>query len=72
MIVGRGDETTELLAIWLAIKDLSHDLSRATRVRVLTDSQGALRSIQNPQANDSIKLVLGIREHIRKATLSLH
>lgn len=49
MIVGREEETnvhlTELLAIWLVIKDLSHELSRATRMKVFTDSQGALSSI---------------------------
>ena len=63
---------TELEAIWLAISNLSHNVHRSVRIRVFSDSQSALRSIQSPKVNDSLELVLKIREKIRKATYSLH
>jgi hypothetical protein len=39
---------------------------------VFLDSQSALQSIHNSKVNDSINLVLKIREKIRNATISLH
>lgn len=75
-LVGRADETnahlTELLAIWMVIKGIPSDSSSQVQIRVFSDSQGALQSIQNPNTNDSINLVMNIREKIRKGTFSLH
>ena len=42
------------------------------KIRVFSDSQSALRSIQSAKINDSIGLVMKIREKIAKATFSLH
>ena len=39
---------------------------------MFSDSQAALQSIQSVKVNDSINLVLKIREKIRNATISLH
>jgi ribonuclease HI len=63
---------TELEAIWMAIKSLSHEHNRLVKIRVFTDSQSALRSIQSAKINDSLGLVKKIREKIAKATFSLH
>ncbi|KAH0182327.1 hypothetical protein KCV03_g10365, partial [Aureobasidium melanogenum] len=59
-------------AIWMAIKGLSHEHNRRVKIRVFTDSQSALRSIQSAKFNDSLDLVMKIREKIAKATFSLH
>jgi ribonuclease HI len=74
--IRRAEETnvhlTELEAIWMAIKGLSHENNRLVKIRVFTDSQSALRSIQSAKVNDSLGLVMKIREKIAKATFSLH
>jgi hypothetical protein len=74
--VGREEDTnvhhTELLAIWTAIKGIPDDRSSQVRIRVFSDSQAALRSIQSAKINDSINLVLRIRKKIRNATIALH
>jgi ribonuclease HI len=74
--IRRAEETnvhlTELEAIWMAIKGLSHEHNRLVKVRVFTASQSALRSIQSAKINDSLGLVKRIREKITKATFSLH
>jgi ribonuclease HI len=75
-LIGREEDTnahhTELLAIWMVIKGIPNDRSSQVRIRVFSDSQSALQSIQNSKVNDSINLVLKIREKIRNATISLH
>jgi ribonuclease HI len=75
-LVGREEDTnvhhTELVAIWTAIKGISDDMNSQIRIRVFPDSQGALRSIPSLKINDSINLVMKIREKIRKGTYSLH
>ena len=75
-LVGREEDTnvhhTEMLAIWTAIKGIPDDRSSQVRIRVFSDSQAALQSIQSAKVNDSINLVLKIREKIRNATISLH
>ena len=63
---------TELEAIWTAIKHISHETNRTIRIRIFSDNQGALRSIQTPRINDSLNLVLKIRQKISKAAFSLH
>ena len=74
--IRRAEETnvhlTELEAIWMAIKGLSHEKNRLVKIRVFSDSQSALRSIQSVKINDSLGLVMRIREKIAKATFSLH
>ncbi|KAG9801086.1 hypothetical protein KCU95_g30, partial [Aureobasidium melanogenum] len=74
--IRRAEETnvhlTELEAIWIAIKGLAHENNRLVKIRVFSDSQSALRSIQSAKINDSIGLVMKIREKIAKATFSLH
>jgi len=74
--IRRAEETnvhlTELEAIWMAIKGLSHENNRLVKIRVFSDSQSALRSIQSAKINDSLSLVMKIREKIAKATFSLH
>jgi len=74
--IRRAEETnvhlTELEAIWMAIKGLSHEHNRLVKIRVFTDSQSALRSIQSAKINDSLGLVKKIREKIASATFSLH
>jgi ribonuclease HI len=74
--IRRAEETnvhlTELEAIWMAIKGLSHEHNRLVKIRVFTDSQSALRSIQSAKINDSLGLVKKVREKIAKATFSLH
>jgi ribonuclease HI len=74
--IRRAEETnvhlTELEAIWMAIKGLSHEYNRLVKIRVFTDSQSALRIIQSAKINDSLGLVKKIREKIAKATFSLH
>jgi ribonuclease HI len=74
--IRRAEETnvhlTELEAIWVAIKGLSHEINELVKIRVFSDSQSALRSIQSVKINDSIGLVMKIREKIAKATFSLH
>jgi ribonuclease HI len=75
-LVGREDETnvhhTELFAIWMAIKGIPNDSNSQIQIRVFSDSQGALQSIQNRRINDSINLVMRIREKIGKTNFSLH
>jgi hypothetical protein len=61
-----------LLAIWTAIKGIPDDRSSQVSIRVFSDSQAALRSIQSAKINDSINLVLRIRKKIRNATIALH
>jgi hypothetical protein len=56
----------------VVIKGIPNDRSSQVRIRVFSDSQSALQSIQNSKVNDSINLVLKIREKIRNATISLH
>ena len=72
----RAEETnvhlTELEAIWMAIKGIPQGNNRSVKIRVFSDSQSALRSIQSAKINDSIGLVMKIREKIAKATFSLH
>lgn len=63
---------TELEAIWTAIKNTSHETDWTVRVRIFSDNQGALRSIQNPRINESLNLVLKIGQRISKAAFSLH
>ncbi|KAG9511564.1 hypothetical protein KCV07_g10085, partial [Aureobasidium melanogenum] len=74
--IRRAEETnvhqTELGAIWMAIKGLSHENNRLVKIRVFSDSQSALRSIQSAKINDSLGLVMRIREKMAKATFSLH
>lgn len=75
-LVGREEDTDvhhmELPAIWMAIKGIPDDMNSQVRIRVFSDSQGALQSIQSPKINDSINLVMKIREKIRKGLFSLH
>ncbi|KAG9665613.1 hypothetical protein KCU87_g10174, partial [Aureobasidium melanogenum] len=75
-LVGREEDTnvhhTELLAIWTAIKGIPDNMNSQVRIRVFSDSQGALQSVQSPKINDSINIVMKIREKIRKGTFSLH
>ncbi|CAD0055227.1 unnamed protein product [Aureobasidium pullulans] len=72
----RAEETnvhlTELEAIWMAIKGIPQGNNRSVKIRVFSDSQSALRSIQSAKINDSIGLVMKIREKIARATFSLH
>jgi ribonuclease HI len=74
--IGRVKETNvhliELEAIWIAIKGLAHENNRLVKIRVFSNSQSALRSIQSAKINNSIGLVMKIREKIAKATFSLH
>jgi ribonuclease HI len=74
--IRRAEETnvylTELEAIWMAIKGLSHEINELVKIRVFSNSQSALRSIQSVKINDSIGLVIKIREKIAKATFLLH
>lgn len=56
----------------MAIKGIPDDINSQVRIRLFSDSQGALQSIQSLKINDSINLVLKIREKIRKGTSSLH
>jgi hypothetical protein len=56
----------------MAIKSLSHEHNRLVKIRVFTDSQSALRSIQSAKINNSLGLGKKIREKIAKATFSLH
>jgi ribonuclease HI len=74
--IRRTEETnvhlTELEAIWVAIKGLSHEHNRLVKIRVFTDSQSALRSIQSAKIHDSLGLVKKVREKIRQTTFSLH
>lgn len=42
------------------------------KIRVFSDSQAALQSIQSVKTNDSINMVLKTREKIRNATIPLH
>jgi ribonuclease HI len=74
--IKRSEDTnvhhTELEAIWTVIKSIPQDTNRSVRVRVFSDNQGALRSIKKPKSNDSLNLVLKIRERISRATFSLH
>jgi ribonuclease HI len=74
----RAEETNvhlrELEAIWMAIEGLTHENNRLVNTRgfFFLDSQSALRSIKSAKMNDSIGLVMKIREKIAKATFSLH
>lgn len=74
--IRRAEETNvhliELEAIWMAIKGLSHENNRLVKIRVFTDSQSTLRNIQSAKVNDSLGLVIKIREKIAKATFSLY
>jgi hypothetical protein len=56
----------------MATKGLSHENNRLVKIRIFSDSQSALRSIQSAKINDSMGLVMKIREKIATATFSLH
>jgi ribonuclease HI len=74
--IRRAKETnvhlTELEAIWIAIKGLAHENNRLVKIRVSSDSQSALRSIQSAKINDSLGLVMKTKENIAKVPFSLH